>query len=247
MISAGTTAPTSASSSFEPQVKSLPYEGVLELGKRLLAQLELGRSTDILARWMAHRIAELIDAADKAPLDERELLSSKCASAILDLWRHRHELPDGSRPFGQLEPVLRALASLDPEATQPRFRVEFPDRVADGLEDEGARDFLRLALDVDSMARTVIRHLVLEAVGSANVPTAEWVSLAQAAGLGASEDVYAIRIIIERLGGISDPTGTEKRRQELIERRKRLVGWQQFVGGLVAFIDGELEALARPE
>jgi hypothetical protein len=96
-------------------------DAVLALGKKLVAELGLDQSVDTLSRWMAHYIAELMHAAETAEDAKRQELTSRCCVAILDLWRHRRELPDGKRPFEDIEPILRALQSLDPEDTTPRY------------------------------------------------------------------------------------------------------------------------------
>ena len=78
-------------------------------------------STDTLGRWMAHYVAELMDAVTKAASEEREAAQNGCCDAILKLWTHRAGLPDGKRPFEDLEPIMRALESLDPENDTPRY------------------------------------------------------------------------------------------------------------------------------
>jgi hypothetical protein len=100
---------------------SVDSDAVIALGKRLVEELELGDSVDTLGRWMAHYIAELIVKVEAARSEERDKLSSCCAAAILDLWRHRSVLPNGKRPFEEIEPILRAIQSLDPEDDIPRY------------------------------------------------------------------------------------------------------------------------------
>ena len=95
---------------------------VVALARRKLVD-ELGKDPppDTLSRWMAHYVAELIDAAVNAPVGKRAALRRKCFETILELWSHRADLPRGRRPFEELEPIARALESLDPNNERPRF------------------------------------------------------------------------------------------------------------------------------
>lgn len=52
---------------------------LLELGQRLVAQLRAG--DDLLASWMAHYIAEHIEAAENASGEDREPAQGACAKA----------------------------------------------------------------------------------------------------------------------------------------------------------------------
>src|SRR5690348_406585 len=107
-------------SSSKPRVVSERSDAVLTLGKKLVRELKLGNTTDTLTRWMIHYLAELIKKADRQSTRNRPAHLEKCFEAILALWQHRYELPDGKRPFEGLEPVLSALESLDP--SYPKFR-----------------------------------------------------------------------------------------------------------------------------
>src|SRR5438034_174203 len=101
--------PAVASSLSRVTERSDRFEGVLELGRRLVAELGLSDSTDTLGRWMAHHLAGLIDDAAKATQEDRPAKEGRIRDAILELWARRAEMPDGSRPFQELEPILRAL------------------------------------------------------------------------------------------------------------------------------------------
>src|SRR6202050_2818855 len=109
------------SSSLSPMVISIRSEPILQLGEKIVQELELDPSVDTLGRWMAHYLAELIRNAETAGVEDRPEKLLRCASAITDLWRHRSELPNGKRPFEEIEPILRALETLDPENATPRY------------------------------------------------------------------------------------------------------------------------------
>jgi hypothetical protein len=96
-------------------------KGVLDLGRALVNELGLDDSVDTLGRWMAHYIAELIEDADTCDTADRAAKMSTSADIILKLWEHRHQLSERKRPFLDLEPILRAIQSLDPSDETLRY------------------------------------------------------------------------------------------------------------------------------
>ena len=152
------------------------------MGRKLVDELGEDPHPDTLSRWMAHYIAELIDAADNAPPEERLVARTTCFEAILELWSHRADLPGGRRPFEDLEPIVRALESLDPRNETPRFFRSVRRGVA--KEDEGAqtRSLLEFVDGVDSVARIIIVRALADAARSALDKSKDWVRLAEEAG-----------------------------------------------------------------
>src|ERR1700730_18452782 len=117
--------------------RSLRSDKVAELGKRLVQELGLENTSDTLSRWLAQPFAELIGEGEGAEGEDKKGKAQNCRDEILKLWDHRHSLSSGKRPFEDLEPIFRALASLDPENTIPRyFRLERPpaEETQDGAE-----------------------------------------------------------------------------------------------------------------
>jgi hypothetical protein len=94
-------------------------KAVITLGKRLVASLV--EENDLTAEWMAHLIAERMDAVEWAPLAEKAAAEEACAHAIYKLWSHRFNAPHGVNLLHQAEPIARALASLDPERKEFRL------------------------------------------------------------------------------------------------------------------------------
>ncbi len=97
---------TTKSSSSGPTDHSPTQKEVLDLGRALVEELGLDPGVDTLSRWMAHYIAELIEAAETAKGEDRPVKLATCANAILDIWGRHHQLPNGQRPFEDLEPIL---------------------------------------------------------------------------------------------------------------------------------------------
>ena len=121
LVQTDLTNPAQDSSSSAGMDRSDRSDPTFELGKKLVEELGPYDSRDTLTRWMTHYIAELMKNAESANLEDRPARRSKCAEAILDLWKHRHELPNGSRPLREFEPLLCVLESLHPAAS-PRYR-----------------------------------------------------------------------------------------------------------------------------
>ncbi len=57
----------------------------IELGKRIVHELELKQSCDTLSRWMAHDIAELIKLAEQGTPSEQSERRRQCRAAILEV------------------------------------------------------------------------------------------------------------------------------------------------------------------
>ena len=61
------TSPDAAvSTSLTPQEQSPSGDQLAHLGERILAELDAARTNSTLARWLAHHVAALIQAADEA-------------------------------------------------------------------------------------------------------------------------------------------------------------------------------------
>ena len=97
----------------------LPSE-VLKLGSRIVRELRL-EPTDTLGRWMAHHLAEVIQDADSAGVDEREAAFDRAVDLILKLWSHKRSLPRGAYPLNDLESAMSVLGRLNPNASPYRW------------------------------------------------------------------------------------------------------------------------------
>ena len=166
---------------------------VLELGANLVAQFD--RKDDLLASWMAHYIAELIDNVDNATPDTKAAAQEACAKAILELWRRRSSWPPKVRPFMKLEPILRTLESLDIEQpTERYFTRERHEALAAG--DEETRNWLAFARDIDRAARFLIRTALRTATTSTAESISPWIALAKNAEIDGSVETRLLEVII---------------------------------------------------
>lgn len=96
-------------------------EAIINLGKKLIEELELPYTTDTLTRWMVHYLAELIQTAEQASsIQEKRKLQKECCDVILKLWSNKETLPI-ARPLENLDGLVKIL-----EALQEKPNHEFP-------------------------------------------------------------------------------------------------------------------------
>lgn len=218
-------------------------DAILALGRKLVDELGLEPSVDTLGRWMAHYTADLIAKAESATGEEKQLAEKKCFEAILALWKHRAELPNGKRPFEELEPVIRAIESLDPEDDTPRYFRSARAPKTDGEEKSEADSWLDMVSGLDYSAKILIGYCLTEAAHAAVDKSKEWVKLAEAAGAEDGVPEIAIRFVSSSadLGKEPDPNADVRRLlQDLI---KRLDGFTKSAEAVARDLRARLEAL----
>ncbi|WBK01229.1 AVAST type 3 anti-phage proein Avs3b [Methylocystis parvus] len=223
-----------------------PADSVLALGRKFVKELGLEESTDTLGRWMAHHVADLITKAEKVTGDEKSAAERECFAAILALWKHRSELPNGKRPFEELEPIMRAIESLDPENDMPRYyRAARPPK-GEAAETSEQEKLLSLADGLDYSAKVLIGYCLAEAAGAALNKSKEWVKLATAIdGDGAPEIV--IRFVSTAADVNKEPDPNEGIRSLLNDKVKRLRGFLGIAESLANTLEERLEALPPPK
>lgn len=193
-------------------------KGILEIGRALVKEFGIRPDDDILGRWMAQYIAELIEGVETATADDRPVRLAKCADAILAIWKHRYELPNGKRPFEDFEPIFRAMESLDPDNDTPRYFRSVRDPIDKAEESLECRKWLELADGLDYSAKLLIRYCLEQASQDALGKSLEWVKLAEAAGLEDGIEFPVIRFITAD-GELANESGTDERARKLLEDR----------------------------
>lgn len=94
---------------------------VLELGKHIVAELELNERGDWLRRWLAHHVAELIREAESAKdANARKDAAKLATETILKIWDHRANLPGDVNPLALYREALEALLELRPNTIRWR-------------------------------------------------------------------------------------------------------------------------------
>jgi hypothetical protein len=169
-------------------------EAVVELGKRLVLQLDVAE--DPLGSWMAHHISQLMKDVEEADGLARTTAADLCAKSILEIWQHRSSFPAKVRPLSEMEPVLRTLASLDVDRTDYRHYPRALREASTGHADEGAKKWIDLAIGVDYSARLLVQFALRSAAHSAAAEAEPWVELARQAGAEDAE-LNVVRFILE--------------------------------------------------
>lgn len=98
------------------------------MGERIVTELGLDQSTDTLSRWIAHRVAELMERAERARTKAaRDSAARECESLILRLWERRTSWPQGWPPPS----AARALERLTSAEEEPNEFGIYRQRVVD--------------------------------------------------------------------------------------------------------------------
>jgi hypothetical protein len=200
-----------------------------------------GQRVDTLACWMAHYIAELIQAAETATAEERPAKLKQCADGILDFWKYRFELPSGKRPFEDFETILKALESLDPSEDRRRYFRAARLEVDVAEEHTATRKWLETADGLDYSARVLIRYCLARAAESVLDKSRERVALAEAAGIADPLEFPVIRFVAAEsdLLNAAEPDDTERKTIE--DRIKRLETFTRMAADLAADLRRQLE------
>jgi hypothetical protein len=110
-----------------PPEQSPPDDQLAELGERILAELDEARRNSTLARWLAHHVAALIQAADEAratSAPDADARAAEARVAILQLWQHRSDWPAGWPP-PRAAHMARILEKL-PDSSIPPWQPATP-------------------------------------------------------------------------------------------------------------------------
>lgn len=215
----------------------------IELGKRIIQELEVEQSCDTLGRWMTHHLAELIELAEHGPVAERLTRQQQCRTAILELWEHINSLPTASRPFRDLEPIVETIRALDPNEQAYFYQARAQEVADNSALPESAKGWLKLSRGIDYSARLLIRMCFDRVVAETSGKFKEWIELAADAG---ARELPVVKIVYDLEGQRKDPNETvEERRKELQERLDRLQGMVQLSEMLARDIQHQLDELEK--
>lgn len=232
------------SSSSDLTVTSVRSDAILKLGEKIVNELGLDQSVDTLGRWMAHSIAELIHDVEASGAKDRPAKLATCSDAILALWKHRHKLPSGKRPFEDIEPIMRTLASLDPDDTMPRYFRALR-TAADEAQDAEIADWLKHADSLDYSARLLIGYCLTRAASADVDKLKEWVALAEKADADVGLEHLVVHFISNAKDQL-DSTELNDIARELIEDRlKRLAEFKKMAAALASDLRKQLKQSNR--
>ncbi|MCX2744112.1 hypothetical protein OO013_09560 [Mangrovivirga sp. M17] len=138
---------------------------ILELGKKIVSELELDGSTDTLSKWMAHYLSEKIYTIDELDGYEREEAKKECFDLIVKLWDRKWTVPPLKKEFDRFEKLFNVLERLDPKNDESFF---IPVQIKFGLEDPNDKknknniDYYKSVLKIDENAKDIINDLLKE-------------------------------------------------------------------------------------
>ncbi|MFB6836999.1 hypothetical protein [Streptomyces sp. NPDC056361] len=152
------------------------FERTLELGKEIAGSLS---ESDVLGRWMAHRIGDLIVQAENATGAEADGVRREATTVILALWDHRTAFPSPTPPLRAFEPVFRALERLSEPQDRWSFYRMFPSGSEPSEDDMAGAPLLRVALSLEETVRGVVGEIVALAAQEADDKEAKWLKLSE--------------------------------------------------------------------
>ena len=153
----------------------------------------------------------------------------------------------GNKPFKELEPILRALESLDPENLLPRYFFPYPRLTDREKETSETQKWLKVAESIDSASKILIDYYLSLAAENSIDKSQEWVELAQKAGLDDEIDLIELRIFQLR-GNPSNTTNPSSAQRRVLEKRqKNLAVFLSLATQLDEQLKSQLEALPVTE
>jgi hypothetical protein len=207
----------------------------LALGKKLAAQLD--DEGDLVSAWLSHLLAERVTEPENAPAKSKAAAQQACVDLILELWRHNAYFPDRARPYADMDPIMRAMESLDPERNEFRYSHHARRAANSELLPEAAERWLKFASGVDNTARYLVRLALGQAVEASGSAANEWADLARTAAADEGPTGVVIRFVTE------SGEANEKSVDEQI-RRERLDTLNTFIR-LAQSLATELESLSE--
>ena len=217
------------------------HKKIVELGKRIVQELELDQSCDTLGRWMAHHLAQLIAEAEQGPEDAASAAQLECRAAIFELWEHILSVPTATRPFRELEPVIETIRALNPDERIYFYQTRAQE-VADNSDlPESAKDWLKLSRGIDHSARLLIQMCFDRIAKETSGKLKELIELASHAG---ARDLPIVRVIHQLEDQrASRERSVEEEREKLLERLERLNSMVRFSELLASDIQHKLDEL----
>lgn len=152
------------------------FDRTLELGKEIANDLS---DSDVLGRWMAHHIGDLIIRAENATGVEANGIRREAMTAILALWNHRTAFPSPTQPLDAFQPVFRALERLSEPQDPWSFYRMFPPGREPSEDDMVGAPLLRIALSLEETVRGVTGEIVALAAQEAADKEAKWLKLSE--------------------------------------------------------------------
>lgn len=102
-------------------------DSVEMLAREIIEEFNSDNQYDILPRWMAFHLANLMNQAEATEGEEKIEIEAKCEALILEIWKYKVCLPGSNNPLARFEKLFRVLESLDPDTKSFIFLRNFDD------------------------------------------------------------------------------------------------------------------------
>lgn len=94
---------------------------MLELGRAIAHQLDIDAHGELLPRWMAQHLAELIQAAECSEGAAKQMAEERAVELIIKLWTNRRALPGNADPLNGYLAAIKTLSVMQPSADPWRW------------------------------------------------------------------------------------------------------------------------------
>lgn len=225
--------------------KSKQYDDIIALGELLVKELQLDESVDTLGRWMAHHVAEVMQAAEKSSGRKRTEAEDRCREAILSLWKHINDFPRGHRPLADIEPLVATIKALDPDNREYFYQLEAQPSLDDSTLSEETKNWLELARRIDYSARISIGVCLRKAASNIAQDKHNWLELAESLDADLSL-TRVVRIVSEKDQQAQDELQENSRTKAvdtLKSQRERLETMVDLSKMLIQDIEAEIKEL----
>ena len=197
-ISPSSDRPGRYSSSMTPE-NAEHFERTLELGKAIAADLD---EHDLLGRWMAHHISDLITRAEAAAGPASAELRGEAAEAIIGLWNNRSSASMRHKPLISYEPVFAALERLGGGQSPWEYFRFFEAEETPDEDDVRSVPTLKLAIGVEEAVRDFVLQAIMLAEESATQREHGWIRLSD--HLNGDDRLRAMRMLHRLRNAFSD-------------------------------------------
>lgn len=214
----------------------------MELGRKIVHELDLEPGVDTLAKWMAHDLAEQIQKCEEVGDEGRERAFSECRETIHRLWDHLLNDPQRLPAFKDCDQLIRTLASFTEET--PRYYANYHQINLKDNEPTESQKWLRIAEGVDYTAQSLIDYAISNAIEhAASKETVEWLNSAREAKALESGLGQAISIVFKDVG--EEDQRNSKQREALSDRLKRLEAFTSIANELADDLRTKLAKLSE--
>ncbi len=181
---------------------------------------------------MINYISEQITIAESCDTGISQSAKQCCLETILQLWKYRSQLPNGTRPFENFEGVFCALNSLDPESISPRYYSQ--PQGNEPIFSGDAKDWVDIGKSLDEVAKILISFSFSQAtLSTLDKESLKWLKLIN--GTVDSPEANVIWTILDKNLTVEEEEGNSK---EIFEKSIKQL---QFFEDLSCHLRKEME------